>query len=234
MKICSMVMIVMCIAVILPLPGFAQRSNPQLTTSAADKNLIDLNLASREQLMTLPDIGENEAKKIIEGRPYQMKTQLLKKEIIPSDTFYDIVNKITIDLNAFNKVTREKEKKAFDEKMKTGTKKVKTRSGLVYQDLVTGTGISPTQGKTVKVHYTGWLKDGTKFDSSLDRGEPFSFVLGKGEVIKGWDEGIKSLKVGGKRRLIIPPQLAYGKKGAGGVIPPNATLIFEVELLDIN
>ncbi|WP_347710783.1 FKBP-type peptidyl-prolyl cis-trans isomerase [Geotalea sp. SG265] len=128
---------------------------------------------------------------------------------------------------------REKEKKAFDEKQKAGGKRVKTRSGLIYQDLVVGKGASPVTGKKVRVHYTGWLKDGTKFDSSLDRGEPYSFVIGKGEVIKGWDEGVKSMKVGGKRRLIIPPQLAYGKKGAGGVVPPNATLIFEVELLDV-
>ncbi|WP_374045176.1 FKBP-type peptidyl-prolyl cis-trans isomerase [Geobacter sp. AOG1] len=131
-------------------------------------------------------------------------------------------------------MTREKERKAFAGKINNGAKKVKTRSGLVYQDLVTGTGISPDQGKTAKVHYTGWLKDGTKFDSSLDRNEPFSFVVGKGEVIKGWDEGVKSMKVGGKRRLIVPSQLAYGKKGAGGVIPPGATLIFEIELLEVN
>ncbi|RNC68917.1 MAG: FKBP-type peptidyl-prolyl cis-trans isomerase [Desulfuromonadales bacterium] len=107
-----------------------------------------------------------------------------------------------------------------------------TPSGLSYVDLVVGTGYAPVPGKPVKVHYTGWLENGTKFDSSVDRNEPFVFTLGVGEVIPGWDEGVKSMKTGGKRRLIVPPQLGYGAAGAGGVIPPNATLIFEVELLD--
>lgn len=110
---------------------------------------------------------------------------------------------------------------------------VKTSSGLSYVDLVTGTGPSPVAGKPVKVHYTGWLENGTKFDSSVDRGEPFVFTIGAGQVIPGWDEGVMSMKVGGKRKLIIPSQLGYGAEGAGGVIPPNATLIFEVELLDV-
>ncbi|WP_243371631.1 FKBP-type peptidyl-prolyl cis-trans isomerase [Geotalea sp. SG265] len=110
---------------------------------------------------------------------------------------------------------------------------VKTPSGLSYTDLVPGSGPSPTAGKPVKVHYTGWLENGTKFDSSLDRGEPFVFTIGAGQVIPGWDEGVMTMKVGGKRKLIIPPQLGYGAAGAGGVIPPNATLIFEVELLDV-
>lgn len=109
---------------------------------------------------------------------------------------------------------------------------VKTASGLSYTDLVAGTGAAPTSGKNVTVHYTGWLEDGKKFDSSLDRGQPFVFRIGAGEVIPGWDEGVMSMKVGGKRKLIIPAQLGYGAAGAGGVIPPNATLIFEVELLD--
>ena len=109
----------------------------------------------------------------------------------------------------------------------------KTPSGLAYQDLVVGAGAGPTRGKAVKVHYTGWLENGTKFDSSVDRGEPFVFTIGAGEVIPGWDEGVMTMKVGGKRRLVIPPQLGYGAAGAGGVIPPNATLIFEVELLDV-
>lgn len=234
MNFFSLIMIVLFHSLTLVLPCFAQHSKPAVTVPAADSKLVDLNLASREQLMTLPGIGENEAKKIVDGRPYQMKTELLKKDIIPTDTFYAIVNKVTIDLPAFAKVMREKEKKAFDVQQKTGGKKVKTRSGLVYQDLVVGKGAMPAPGKSVKVHYTGWLKDGTKFDSSVDRGEPFSFVIGKGEVIKGWDEGVKSMRVGGKRRLIIPPQLAYGKKGAGGVVPPNATLVFEVELIDVD
>jgi peptidylprolyl isomerase len=96
-----------------------------------------------------------------------------------------------------------------------------------------GEGDSPGLGETVVVHYTGWLEDGTKFDSSLDRGEPFEFQIGMGGVIRGWDVGISTMKVGGKRKLIIPPELAYGSEGRGDVIPPNATLTFEVELLDV-
>lgn len=109
----------------------------------------------------------------------------------------------------------------------------KTASGLEYVDLVPGTGPSPIAGKQVKVHYTGWLTDGKKFDSSLDHGQPFTFPIGAGQVIPGWDEGVLTMKVGGKRKLIIPANLGYGPAGAGGVIPPNATLIFEVELLDV-
>ena len=112
-------------------------------------------------------------------------------------------------------------------------KTVTTASGLKYVDEVVGKGASPTAGKQVKVHYTGTLENGKKFDSSVDRKEPFSFVIGVGQVIPGWDEGVMSMKVGGKRKLIIPPSLAYGTQGAGGVIPPNATLLFDVELLDV-
>jgi FKBP-type peptidyl-prolyl cis-trans isomerase len=108
-----------------------------------------------------------------------------------------------------------------------------TTSGLRYIDEVVGEGAAMQAGKNVAVHYTGWLTNGTKFDSSRDRGQPFRFVLGAGRVIKGWDEGVATMKVGGKRTLIIPPELGYGARGAGGVIPPNATLIFEVELLDV-
>lgn len=111
------------------------------------------------------------------------------------------------------------------------TGQVKTPSGLAYTDMVVGSGGSPVPGKPVKVHYTGWLENGTKFDSSVG-GEPFVFTIGAGQVIPGWDEGVMSMKVGGKRKLIIPSQLGYGASGAGGVIPPNATLVFEVELLD--
>lgn len=108
---------------------------------------------------------------------------------------------------------------------------VTTDSGLQYSDLTEGTGALPTPGKTVEVHYTGTLEDGTKFDSSRDRNRPFKFKLGVGQVIKGWDEGVASMRVGGRRKLIIPAELAYGDRGAGGVIPPNATLTFDVELL---
>lgn len=110
---------------------------------------------------------------------------------------------------------------------------IKTASGLAYVELEVGKGEQPKTGQTVEVHYTGWLKDGTKFDSSRDRGRSFSFPLGERKVIKGWDEGVATMKVGGRRRLIIPPHLGYGARGAGNVIPPNATLIFEVELLKI-
>ena len=110
---------------------------------------------------------------------------------------------------------------------------VTTPSGLGYVDLVQGAGPSPVAGKQVKVHYTGWLENGTKFDSSVDRGEPLMFTIGVGQVVPGWDEGVLSMKTGGKRKLIVPPSLGYGAAGAGGVIPPNATLIFEVELLDV-
>jgi FKBP-type peptidyl-prolyl cis-trans isomerase FkpA len=104
---------------------------------------------------------------------------------------------------------------------------------LQIQDLRPGTGAEATAGKTVSVHYTGTLTDGKKFDSSHDRGKPFSFKLGAGQVIKGWDQGVAGMKIGGMRKLTIPPELGYGARGAGGVIPPNATLIFEVELLGV-
>ena len=108
-----------------------------------------------------------------------------------------------------------------------------TPSGLQFEDLKVGAGASPGPGATAVVHYTGWLTNGTKFDSSLDRGKPFSFPVGQGRVIRGWDEGVATMKVGGKRKLVIPPDLGYGARGAGGVIPPNATLVFEVELLEV-
>jgi peptidylprolyl isomerase len=110
---------------------------------------------------------------------------------------------------------------------------ITTASGLKYRDLQVGSGEEPLVGQMVVVHYTGTLTDGSKFDSSRDRNQPFSFPIGKGRVIKGWDEGVGSMKVGGRRELVIPADLGYGSKGAGGVIPPNATLIFDVELLRI-
>ena len=114
---------------------------------------------------------------------------------------------------------------------------VTTASGLQTIDSTVGTGASPQKGQRCTMHYTGWLYNngakGAKFDSSVDRGQPFEFAIGVGQVIKGWDEGVASMKVGGKRTLIIPPELGYGARGAGGVIPPNATLMFDVELLGV-
>ncbi|MFM8466667.1 MAG: FKBP-type peptidyl-prolyl cis-trans isomerase [Oxalobacteraceae bacterium] len=115
---------------------------------------------------------------------------------------------------------------------------ITTTSGLMYEELATGEGNEASAGDFVSVHYTGWLQnpdgsEGEKFDSSVDRDEPFEFSLGAGQVIRGWDEGVQGMKVGGKRRLVIPAELGYGARGAGGVIPPNATLIFDVELLEI-
>jgi FKBP-type peptidyl-prolyl cis-trans isomerase FkpA len=108
-----------------------------------------------------------------------------------------------------------------------------TTTGLKYEDVKLGTGEEAKAGKTVSVHYTGWLTDGKKFDSSKDRGQPFEFPLGGGRVIKGWDEGVQGMKVGGVRKLTIPASLGYGSRGAGGAIPPDATLVFEVELLGV-
>ncbi|WP_343062344.1 FKBP-type peptidyl-prolyl cis-trans isomerase [Hyphomicrobium methylovorum] len=118
-----------------------------------------------------------------------------------------------------------------------GSTMTTTSSGLQIEDTVVGTGATPATGQTCVMHYTGWLyedgKKGAKFDSSVDRGQPFEFPIGTGRVIKGWDEGVATMKIGGKRTLIIPAALGYGARGAGSVIPPNATLIFDVELLDV-
>ncbi|HEX7528538.1 MAG TPA: FKBP-type peptidyl-prolyl cis-trans isomerase [Thermoanaerobaculia bacterium] len=120
---------------------------------------------------------------------------------------------------------------------KKESKMTKTPSGLEYEDTVVGNGASPKTGQTCVMHYTGWLYENTtkgkKFDSSLDRGQPFEFPIGQGRVIQGWDEGVATMKIGGKRTLVIPPSIGYGARGAGGVIPPNATLLFEVELLGL-
>jgi len=108
-----------------------------------------------------------------------------------------------------------------------------TNTGLQYIDMKVGTGVQPAAGNKVTVHYTGYLMNGEKFDSSVDRRQPFSFVIGYGQVIKGWDEGVASMRVGGKRKLVIPAELAYGKRGIGSIIPPNAQLVFDVELLEV-
>jgi len=108
-----------------------------------------------------------------------------------------------------------------------------TKTGMKYEVIKEGTGPFPKRGDSVTVHYSGWLEDGTKFDSSVDRKQPFTFKLGVGQVIQGWDDGVATMRVGGKTKFFIPPELGYGTRGAGGVIPPNANLIFEVELLSI-
>lgn len=113
----------------------------------------------------------------------------------------------------------------------TETQMTTTTSGLQFTDEVVGSGDVATPGQTVSVHYTGWLTNGSKFDSSKDRGQPFQFKLGAGQVIRGWDEGVAGMKIGGKRKLVIPAELGYGSRGAAGAIPPDSTLIFEVELL---
>lgn len=146
-----------------------------------------------------------------------------KQTAIASQTTPDITKDTLMALNINNKEITDMDLENA----------VTTESGLKYIDLKEGDGESPTKGQTVTVHYTGTLEDGKKFDSSRDRNKPFSFKIGVGQVIKGWDEGVASMKVGGQRILIIPSDLGYGARGAGGVIPPNATLIFDVELLDV-
>jgi len=144
---------------------------------------------------------------------------------------YSLVILMALTMVATFGCTKKSKTLAKDTKMDGFTT---TSSGLQFKDLTPGNGASPKSGDNVKVHYTGWLLDGTKFDSSVDRGQPFVFPIGQGRVIKGWDEGVLTMKIGGKRVLIIPADLAYGEKGAGGSIPPNATLKFEVELIEIN
>jgi FKBP-type peptidyl-prolyl cis-trans isomerase len=130
-------------------------------------------------------------------------------------------------------VAQPPKEKAMEKPAAAPSKEVVTPSGLKYTDLKVGDGEEAKSGQVVNVHYTGWLENGTKFDSSLDRKQPFSFKLGAGQVIQGWDQGVAGMKVGGRRKLIIPPGLGYGGQSVGGVIPANSTLIFEVELLGV-
>jgi len=140
---------------------------------------------------------------------------------------------LSIALLAQTKKPAKGPAKTPDGPTKVAGKPVTTSSGLEYWEIKKGTGALAQQGKNVSVHYTGWLTDGKEFDSSRDSGEPISFQLGTGQVIKGWDEGIAGMKVGGKRQLRIPPALAYGQRGFGSSIPPNATLVFDVELMGV-
>jgi len=135
---------------------------------------------------------------------------------------------IAIALGAFFFIQKQNSKT-----ITAGENMITTGSGLKYEDLTIGNGLEAIPGKSVTVHYTGTLLDGTKFDSSLDRNQPFTFILGAGNVIAGWDEGVAGMKVGGKRKLVIPPELAYGQEGIPGVIPSNSTLLFDVELLEV-
>lgn len=174
--------------------------------------------------------------KKIEGDTLEKKTVEVKK--IEADSLEKIIETKRIKADSLETEAVKVEKPVIKEKStavkeKVEAKEITTESGLKYIDLKAGTGKSPQKGDVVVVHYTGTLTNGKKFDSSVDRGKPYEFKIGVGQVIKGWDEGVMSMKVGGKRKLIIPPELGYGARGAGGIIPPNATLIFDVELLDI-
>jgi FKBP-type peptidyl-prolyl cis-trans isomerase len=165
------------------------------------------------------------------GRQQALAAQMAKTETVATASEAVVTNESAI----IQPEARIKDIPAIiAEKIMTENKAVTTDSGLKYVDLAEGDGASPKTGQTVTVHYTGTLENGKKFDSSRDRGKPFSFKIGVGQVIKGWDEGVATMKVGGRRQLTIPPDLGYGARGAGGVIPPNATLIFDVELLEIS
>lgn len=149
------------------------------------------------------------------------------RKILSLTTFFSMA--LTLAMSGCTKNSETKD----SSKANVGSAETTSVTELQIKDLKVGTGEEAKSGKKVSVHYTGWLTDGTKFDSSVDRGTPFPFVLGQGRVIPGWEQGVAGMKVGGKRKLTIPPQLGYGERGAGGVIPPNATLVFDVELLKV-
>ena len=167
-----------------------------------------------------------------------LATQLRGSEAIASNLTTDIAETPATTLLAQADPTTPAPEETTEEELTTDMDNqdqnmMETDSGLMYEDLEVGTGALPVQGQAVTVHYTGTLENGEKFDSSRDRNRPFSFTIGVGQVIKGWDEGVATMRVGGRRKLVIPPELGYGPRGAGGVIPPNATLIFDVELLRV-
>lgn len=144
-----------------------------------------------------------------------------------------LVSNLTLNLFVVGFLSVACTGKKDDSSTKSASAGVSEVKELVKEEIKSGSGAEAVVGKKVTVHYTGWLTDGKKFDSSVDRGEPFVFDLGKGHVIQGWDQGVVGMKVGGKRKLTIPSQMGYGERGAGGIIPPNATLVFEVELLGV-
>lgn len=160
----------------------------------------------------------------VAGRATDVPAASQAETLVAQGSASDLDNLVTGSTTGGNAVT---------DPMADGNNIVTTDSGLKYEAIAEGDGAQPKPGDRVFVHYVGTLEDGTKFDSSRDRGRPFDFTIGQGQVIKGWDEGVGMMKVGDRRKLIIPPELGYGARGAGGVIPPNATLIFDVELLRI-
>jgi FKBP-type peptidyl-prolyl cis-trans isomerase len=155
------------------------------------------------------------------------------KNTLKTLSFFIVLFGITFPQQEGYAANKAKKATKADAKKSEAKKDEKDVTKLQVTDVQVGKGTEAVSGKTVIVHYTGWLTDGKKFDSSVDRGQPFSFTLGTGQVIKGWDEGVKGMKVGGKRKLTIPSDMAYGDAGAGGVIPPKATLVFDVELIDV-
>ncbi len=194
--------------IVISLPGCAQQSSDTGTTQRNSDVATDSSAAQSGQQ---PD----------NSQPVQNSTQTAEPLETAGPERNSLLNQV------------DQNQKTENQMSSSSTKAVTTPSGLQYEDLAVGAGASPQTGQTVVVHYTGWLTDGTKFDSSVDRGRPFEFSIGRGQVIKGWDEGVATMKIGGKRKLTIPAELGYGSRGAGGLIPPGATLVFEVELLGL-